>query len=58
MKVRPTVFTGGFLNYYFWLGWVFVGEAGFSLVVGSRAYSLVAVHGCLTVVAFLMEHGL
>ena len=39
MKVRPTVFTSSFLNFYFWLCWVFVGEAGFSLVVGSRAYS-------------------
>ena len=42
-----------FLIIYFWLCWVFVAVC-FSLGVASRSYSLVAVHGLLTVVAPLV----
>ena len=45
-----------FFRVYFWLFWVFI--AGFSLVVASRGYSLIAVHKLLTAVAyFIVEHG-
>ena len=38
-----------FINIYFWQPWVFVAARGLSLVAESRGYSLVAVHGHLTV---------
>ena len=41
-----------------WLHWVFIAVRGLSLVVVSRGYSLVAVHGLLIVVVSLVEHGL
>ena len=40
---------------YFWLCQVFIAAQGLSLVVESRGYSLVAVHGVLFVVASLVE---
>ena len=44
---------------YFWLRWVFVAVQGFSFVVASVGYFLVAVHRLLIVMAFLVaEHGL
>ena len=43
-----------FKNLYFWLHWVFVASGELSLVVASRGYSLVAVHGLLIVVASLV----
>ena len=44
---------------YFWLCWVSVAARGFSLVVVSRGYSLVAVCWLLIAVASLVsEHGL
>ena len=44
---------------YFWLCWVFVANAGFSLVEVSRGYSLTVVHRLLIVVAsFVVEHRL
>ena len=39
---------------YFWLCWVFVANAGFSLVEVSRGYSLIAVHRLLIVAASLV----
>ena len=43
--------------FYFWLDWVFI--TGLCLVVESRAYSLVEVHGLLIVVtSFVAEHRL
>jgi len=44
--------------FVFWLRWVFTAAQGLSLVVESRGYSLVAVHGVLIVVTFLVEYGL
>ena len=47
-----------FTNFFFWRCWVFVAACGFFLVVVSRGYSLVAVHGLFTVVDSLaVEHG-
>ena len=43
---------------YFWLCWVFVANAGFSLVEVSRGYSLIAVHRLLIVAASLVGHRL
>ena len=44
---------------YFWLCWVFIAACRLSLLVVSRGYSLVAMRGLLTVVAFLaVELGL
>ena len=40
-----------YLCIYLWLLRVFVATRGLSLVVASRGYSLVAVHGLLTAVA-------
>ena len=37
----------------FWLCWVFIAACQLSLVVAGRGYSLVVVHGLLTVVASL-----
>ena len=59
---RSTSFLG-FLKYIYiyiyWLCWVFVAACGLSLVVESRGYSLVVVHGLLIAVASLVaEHGL
>ena len=43
--------------FFFWLCWVFVSVCGLSLVVTSRGYSLIVVHGLLIVVASLVvEH--
>ena len=39
---------------YCWLHWVFVATRGLSLVVVSRDFSLVAVHGLLAAVASLV----
>ena len=48
-----------FLNIYLWLPWVFVAACGFSLVVESRGYSLIAVHGRLIVaVSLVVQHRL
>ena len=46
--------------YYFLLCWVFSAAHGLSLAVGRRGYSLVAVHGLLIAMAFLVggKHGL
>ena len=44
---------------YFWLCWVLVAAHRLSLVVVSKGYSLVVVHGLLSAVASLVaEHGL
>ena len=46
-----------FLKMYFWLHWVFTDAHGLSLVVVSRGYSLILVHGLLIVVASILpEH--
>ena len=43
---------------YFWQCWVFVAEHSLSLVVLSRAYSLVAICGLIVAVASLVgEYG-
>ena len=39
--------------FLFWLHWVFIAARGLSLVVASRGYSLVEVHGLLIAVASL-----
>ena len=45
--------------FIFWLCWVFFVVGGFSLVVMSRAYSLVSMHRLLIEVAsFVVEHEL
>ena len=48
-----------YLFIYFWLCWVFVAMRGISLIVESRGYSLVVVHGLLRqVTSLVVEHGL
>ena len=50
---------GKFFFFSFWLFWVFVAAHGLSLVAAGGSFSLVAVHGLITVVASLVaEHGL
>ena len=42
---------------YFWWHWVFIAASGLSLVVVSRAYSVVVAHVILTVMGSLLaEH--
>ena len=49
-----------FFSYFFlYFLWIFVAVHGFSLVAGSRGYSLAEAHGLLLVVASpVVEHGL
>ena len=57
-KVLSTFYLFMYSFIYFWLCWVFV-SAQTSLVVVSRGYFLVAVHGLFIAVASLVvEHGL
>ena len=60
--VSASQFLKNYLYYlfvYFWLCWVFVGGAGFSLVVASDVCALVEVHSLLIAVASLVaEHRL
>ena len=47
------------IEFIYWLCWVFVAACGFSLVVGSWGYSLVAIHGLLiAMVSPVSEHSL
>ena len=59
MYLFASVFKKIIVFIYFWLCWVFVANAGFSLVEVSRGYSLTVVHRLLIVVAsFVVEHRL
>lgn len=46
-----------YLFTYFWLYWIFTCCSGFSLVVMSRGYSLVGVHGLLIAAASFVDLG-
>ena len=43
------------IEFIYWLCWVFVAACGFSLVVGSWGYSLVAIHGLIAVASLVVE---
>ena len=46
------------IEFIYWLCWVFVAACGFSLVVGSWGYSLVAIHGLIAVASLVVEEAL